>query len=95
MSKAFGQRLKALRTAKNFSIKEVAEAINVSPSTYRDWEYGREILGEPYFALSQKLEISLYELITGEKPSIGEALDALRSMEDSIYKLRKVLHSLE
>ncbi len=47
-------------------MKEVAEAIGVPSSTYREWEMGTKISGEPYLALSQLFGVSLSYLMYGK-----------------------------
>lgn len=59
---SFGQRLKKLRLRAAFSQKQVAERAGVSASTYRDWEYGKKIKGEPYADLASALNVSITEL---------------------------------
>ena len=58
----FGKRLKSLRIKKGLSISECAKALSVSPSTYREWEYGRSIIGEPYPKMAELFEVSLSDL---------------------------------
>ena len=70
-------RLKKLRSEKNFSINEVAKKIGVSPSTYRTWENGAEIRGEPYLKIANVFEISLSELITGEQNNLEAHLNEI------------------
>lgn len=79
------ERLKKLRNEKNFSINEVAKKIGVSPSTYRTWENGAEIRGEPYPKIAQVFNISVNELITGEKKDIEKYLI---EMENIIHVIR-------
>lgn len=84
----FGKRLKALREQKNLTLKEVADALKVSGSTYREWENGRSILGEPYLSLAQILGVSLTELMTGEKPTVEKELTLI---EEHIKNIRTFL----
>ncbi|MNT06136.1 hypothetical protein D3C72_1407900 [compost metagenome] len=44
--------------------------MNIPVSTYRDWEYGKQIKGEPYVDLAKVLDVSLTELLTGRKEPI-------------------------
>lgn len=69
-----GSRLKELREKRNLTVSHVAKAVAVSPSTYRDWEYGRVIKGEPYIKLAEIFEVSLTYLMTGKKLEIEEHL---------------------
>lgn len=84
----FGKRLKYLRLKKNLSIKEIAITLNVSPSTYRDWEYGREIKGEPYIKLAEIFEVSLKYLLTGKYDSLEKDLLLI---EETIRKMKNKL----
>ena len=63
------------------TLKEVAPAIGVAVSTYREWEYGRVIKGEPYSALAGVFEVGVSELLIGQPPiqsSIGSELEAVK-----------------
>jgi transcriptional regulator with XRE-family HTH domain len=82
----FGKRLKSYREKKGFQIVELAKLIDVSPSTYREWENGRNIIGQPYVALASALELSISELMTGEIPKIEKDL---RGIEEHIKNIRK------
>ena len=62
MQSAIGNRLKKFRKAKGLSVKEVARHVGVAESTYRDWEYGRMIKGEPYLKIAEVLGVSLSSL---------------------------------
>ena len=78
-------RLKKLRTDKRLTIRDVATALDVPISTYRDWEYGKAIRGEPYQKLAELFEVTLDELLIGyprEKPEfMSHLLDAQKSLE--------------
>ena len=92
-SESLGQRLKRLREEKAISIKEVAEKIGVPLTTYREWEHGRKIVGEPYAALANLLGVSIYELITGEKLKEGAAITTIDLIQNELGKLRQHLLS--
>ena len=78
-------RLKRLRVGKGLSIRDVALSLDVSPSTYRAWEYGVQIKGEPYVALAKIYHVGLSELLTGE-PSQLES--QLRLIEGAVKSIR-------
>lgn len=61
------ERIRRLRTVKNLTVLNVSQKLGVSKSTYRDWEQGRKISGEPYILLAEIFEIDVYELLTGHK----------------------------
>lgn len=56
------ERLKNLRKKQKLSVVECANFIGVSQSTYRDWENGRSISGEPYIKIANLFGVSLSEL---------------------------------
>lgn len=60
-----GERLKRLRKKRKLSTNQMAKMIGVSSSTYRMWERGSQITGEPYVRIAHILEVSLVELLTG------------------------------
>ena len=88
----FNKRLKTLRTMKGLTMKEVAQATDVPLSTYREWEYGRAIQGEPYLKIAQALSVSLSELLTGSSRN-SEVWRELELIEHHIKNLRDVLSS--
>ncbi len=85
-----GQRLKFVRLQKNITIEEVAEQIGVAPSTYREWEKGRAITGNPYGKLCTVLGVSIYYIL-GIEDGASEALSTcIREMEKCIQKLKSL-----
>ncbi|MDR3608445.1 MAG: helix-turn-helix transcriptional regulator [Oligoflexia bacterium] len=64
---SIGNRLRKLRTENRFTLSQVARQVGVPVSTYRDWEYGKAIQGEPYAKLAQAFGVSIEELLGGEK----------------------------
>lgn len=63
----FAQRITKPRISLGLTQKELASALGVPLSTYKEWEYGRRVQGESvYVKLSEVLEISLRTLLTGE-----------------------------
>lgn len=80
---ATSERLRLYRKKCGFSVAEVAKKLNVSASTYRDWEYGRQIKGEPYMKLAEIYGVSLMELLAGrntDKDQIFKDLDEIESL---------------
>ena len=84
------RRLRRLRTQRGLSVAEIAEKLQVSQSTYRDWEYGRQIRGEPYAALAEILDVTVSELLFGKTPSKAVA-EHLEAIESNLRKLRALL----
>ena len=62
-----GDRLKRLRSENGLSVKQVADFLAIAPSTYREWENGRQIRGEPYGQLAKVFKVEVGELITGKR----------------------------
>lgn len=89
----FGKRLRQLREAKNFTASEVAQALKVPITTYREWENGRAIRGLPYVRIAEILQVSLTELMTGEKSERKELFEQLEQIERLIFQHRKSLQS--
>lgn len=89
----FYQRLKRFRLESGKSVKEMAKQIGVSVSTYRDWEYGRTINGEPYINIAKILGVSV-ETLMGGKTSTPRSIERkLIKCEEAITGLRKELES--
>ena len=89
----FYKRLNRLRLSRNLRVNEVAEFLGVASSTYRDWEYGRSIRGEPYVMLSELFEVSLEELMTGKKATPLAIQKELGRCEEALKNLKKELES--
>ena len=91
-SKEFGKRLALFRKRKGYSIRKTAELANVNEVTYRQWEYGAEIRGEPYPDLARVFGITLEELfgVSSEESSAKEEVDkiisALHSLKSKLPK---------
>ncbi len=90
-----GTRLKHFRKQKNLTVAEVARRIDVSESTYRDWENGRAIKGEPYVKLAAVFAVSLNELFglpASEATEATNATQEIESIQRSLDKLRSILN---
>jgi transcriptional regulator with XRE-family HTH domain len=83
-------RLKKLREKSKLSQKDLAQLAGVSASTYRDWEYGKQILGEPYIALAEALGVSVYELLSGASSSSCNLIKEIEQVETAVKNLRKI-----
>jgi len=86
-------RLTRLRKEQGLTMKALALKIGVPESTYRDWEYGGSIQGQPYVKLSEVLDVGLYELLTGKKPDKKRALAVIKSLETDLFALKQELFS--
>lgn len=89
----FGKRLKKLRETKNISTKQIAEALDVPVTTYREWENGRAIRGLPYVKIAKFYKISLTELMTGQKPNKNLLMEEFQQLESALHQYQKVLNS--
>jgi len=85
----FNERLKKLRQDRGISPKVMAEKLEVSVSTYRDWEYGRKITGEPYVKISQVLNVGLNELFGSGCSKYSNYKAAIKDVKDSLLKLEE------
>jgi transcriptional regulator with XRE-family HTH domain len=88
-------QLKKLRSKKEYSVTKCAVSIGVSPSTYRDWENGRAIRGEPYTKIASLFSISLSELFGLNECELSLELEnidlALEKASEHIKKIRSKL----
>lgn len=87
-----GEKLKEFRVKKKLSVSECARALSVSPSTYREWEYGRSIIGEPYVKIAELFEVSLTDLFSTER---SEALNEIEMLESELERLLKSVKSIK
>lgn len=89
----FAKRIIQLRTQRGLTQKEVAKALKVPLSTYKEWEYGRRIQGEHvYVALAETLGVSIKGLLTGRFGP--EKTEALEKVELAIKQMESVRKSL-
>jgi len=94
MKETIHTRLKRFRTRRGLSIKTVSALSGIPISTYKEWENGRQIRGEPYPILAEALQVTLQELITGEKPQAGRILERMDRLQIEIESIKKDLISL-
>jgi transcriptional regulator with XRE-family HTH domain len=88
----FNKRLKRIRGERGLSVKQVAQQIAVPESTYREWEYGRPLVGPPYVKLAEVLSVPLTVLMTGQSAQAEWIADELNHIEITLSELRtKVL----
>jgi transcriptional regulator with XRE-family HTH domain len=91
----FANRLRKLRRDRNLTLSEVAIAIGVPTSTYRDWEYGKAIRNiEAYERIAKFFGLSLDELISGRAPENNDVLKYLLKAQESIELAIKTAKSL-
>jgi len=70
-------QIKKQREKMKMSIVDCAAKIGVSQSTYRDWENGRSISGEPYLQMAALFRISLSEFFGLEEDNLAIELKKL------------------
>lgn len=90
----FGNRLRDLRKQSGLTIKQVSKKLGVAESTFRDWEQGRLIKGEPYVKISKLFNVSLYELMTGETGNLAPIFTKLNDVKSTIEHIEKDIGSL-
>ena len=90
---SFSQRLRRLRSEKELSARQMAEKSGIPISTYREWEYGKQIKGEPYEKIAAALDVTLYELLTGRRPNQLEAFRKLEEIESACRSIRNTLEA--
>ena len=84
--------LKARRLQLNKKPSEIASFIGVSESTYRDWEHGRKIQGEPYIRIADALEMSIIDLLEINRSEDRETfLKELSEIDTHIKNIRKLV----
>ncbi|MBK9324380.1 MAG: helix-turn-helix transcriptional regulator [Bdellovibrionaceae bacterium] len=90
-TETLGTRLRKLRLAASLSTHEAAEGIGVSASTYREWENGRGIRGEPYEKIANTFGVTITEVLLGDKASKSKAIQELEKTEAHLKLLRQEL----
>lgn len=89
----FAQRIIKQRLNLGLTQKEVAQALKIPLSTYKEWEYGRRVQGEDvYVKLSEVLEINLRTLLTGE--AIFEKDELIQKVQGALYQINEVKKAL-
>lgn len=89
------ERIRKLRERSGLTQKAIAEKIAVPNSTYRDWEYGKQIVGEPYVKLAEIFGVSLSTLLTGDTmANKNDIFYQIDRVDDLIKLIRKTVRSL-
>lgn len=68
---------------------EIALIVGVSESTYRDWENGRKIQGEPYEKLADALDMNILELLSVSRKEVSYITKELVEIEKHVKNIRK------
>lgn len=90
MKTTLATRLRQLRLERNMTMKEVASAMQISRTTYRDWEYGRKMPAEMLSRLSDVFQVSLNELVgTDNNPTPQNLSQAITWIEEGLKLLKR------
>lgn len=89
-------KLKNFRLQKGLTQKEVAHRLGVPSSTYRSWEYGAAISGEPYQGLCHVFEVSLTELLglPSQESQQQQILQEIQQIEIMLQNLKLKITTL-
>jgi transcriptional regulator with XRE-family HTH domain len=90
---SIGQRLRKLRKKRDLSVKQISQLTGIPITTYREWEYGRAIKGEPYPKLAEVFGVTLSELMTGKIPASKEILGKLSQIQTDLGEVERNLRS--
>lgn len=69
----------------------VAAKSGVASSTYREWENGRAISGQPYIKLAEVLGVSLYALFGLNETERGEIYSRLMQIEKILVEVKSLI----
>jgi transcriptional regulator with XRE-family HTH domain len=90
------KRLKRFREQRKLTMRETAKLIGIPETTYREWEYGRSIRGEPYLKIAEAFGVSLEDLLGSPKRGseliegdINSLIRELSEFKIKVVKLRK------
>ena len=92
----FAKRITNLRLKNGLTQRQVAEALGVPLSTYKEWEYGRKIQGEEYYVkMSEIFQVNLRTLLTGEQTQEQQdLLQRLQALLNQVNELKAALISV-
>jgi len=69
----------------------MARSLSIAESSYRDWEYGRSITGEPYLKIANLLDVSLSELFGTKENDVAIQLKDLQiTLEGLANNIRNI-----
>ena len=91
-SKAFGIKLKHLRVRADLSIEDVAKAVQIAPTTYREWENGRAITGLPYKTLARAFGVTVAHLFDeGGRLKSVDIMEAVSDIDEAVKRIKALL----
>lgn len=86
-----GAKISNRRKDLGYSVKKVASEIGISESTYRDWENGRKISGEPYEKIAKALNMPILELVTNQGIRITEIEKEIKNLINSVNNIEQMI----
>lgn len=89
-----GDKLRLARNNKRMSVKDIASQLKIAESTYRDWENGRKIQGEPYLEICRVLEVSLADLMGVESNWVKQLILDIETLDNQVKLIKKNVLSM-
>jgi transcriptional regulator with XRE-family HTH domain len=82
--------LKERREELGLKVKDIALELGVAESTYREWENGRKIQGEPYLKLSKALNLPLGALLNIDQSKLlSSLLNEINELEKHVKNIKR------
>lgn len=88
---SIGSKITSRRKNLGYSVKKVASEIGISESTYRDWENGRKISGEPYEKIAKVLNMPIIKLVTNQEIRITEIEKEIKNLINSVNNIEQMI----
>jgi transcriptional regulator with XRE-family HTH domain len=88
MKTSIGAKLRSLRLERNMTMKDVALALQISRSTYRDWEYGRKVPAKALAKIAEVFKVSLNDLLEQGAFDVQLFPRAISLIEEALSILR-------
>jgi transcriptional regulator with XRE-family HTH domain len=85
------KRLRFHRKRCGMTGAQVARRLGIPDTTYREWEYGRAIQGEPYQKLAEIFDIRVLELLIGPQADREQLVKDVEQAEGILRKLKQLL----
>lgn len=89
MKTNIGKKIRNLRLEKNMTMKDVAAELQVSRSTYRDWEYGRKLPADTLSRIAEVFKVSLDELMGKEVTEAQIVPKVIQLIEEGLRLLKR------
>lgn len=81
--------LRERREELGLKVKDIALELEIAESTYREWENGRRIQGEPYLKLSKVLNLPIGSLLGLDQSKL------LKNLLNEINELEKHVKNIK